>query len=285
MFFVVILWGSSWPVTRYVSTHELGRYPFTGAFIRMTFAIPFLYITAKLIDKKLVFPKHLIKQIAVMGLFQIAFHNFFFLSGLRFTSGSDGVLIINAGIASIAPIIAHQVYQDERLTTARILGILISLVGVFLVFIASPNVDVENRILGNILILGASMSWAIYTVFSRGILKEVPPLTYQLWASLFGWMFLAAFVIGEQINSRSPTILLGTWWRLAYLGVFAAAIAYSLYNISIKHLGPTRTAVFVNFAPLFGIIFSIIFADEVFSIIYPIAFIVIFMGIYMVNKN
>jgi drug/metabolite transporter (DMT)-like permease len=251
----------------------------------MTFAIPFLYITAKLIDKKLVFPKHLIKQIAVMGLFQIAFHNFFFLSGLRFTSGSDGVLIINAGIASIAPIIAHQVYQDERLTTARILGILISLVGVFLVFIASPNVDVENRILGNILILGASMSWAIYTVFSRGILKEVPPLTYQLWASLFGWMFLAAFVIGEQINSRSPTILLGTWWRLAYLGVFAAAIAYSLYNISIKHLGPTRTAVFVNFAPLFGIIFSIIFADEVFSIIYPIAFIVIFMGIYMVNKN
>ncbi len=285
IFIVIILWGSSWPITRYISTSELGPYPFTAAFIRMSFAIPFLFIAAKLIDKEIVFPKHLAKQIAVLGFFQVALHNFFFLSGLRFTSGSDGVLVINAGIAVIAPIIAHQVYEDERLSKIRIIGISLSVVGAFLIFVASPNVNVENRLLGNFLILGAATSWSIYTVYSRRVLNEIPPLTYQLWGSLFGWIILGFFLIGEQVDSNPPVISIGVFWRLAYLGIFAAAIAYSLYNVSIKHLGPTRTAVLINFAPIFGIFFSIIFADEVFSVIYPIAFIVIFAGIYMVNKT
>ncbi|MHA2169252.1 MAG: DMT family transporter [Candidatus Kariarchaeaceae archaeon] len=282
---VIILWGSSWPVTRYVSTNELGPYPFTGAFIRITFAIPFLFLSAKIIDRKIVFPKNLIKQIAILGFFQVALHNFFFLSGLRFTSGSDGVLVINAGIAVIAPFLAHFIYHDEKLNALKTLGISISLVGVFLIFNASPNVDVENRYLGNFLILGASVSWSIYTVFSKTILKEVPPLTYQFWSSIFGWLILGFFMIAEQTNDRSPSISLATFWRLAYLGIFAAAIAYSLYNLSIKHLGPTRTAVMVNFAPLFGVLFSVVFAEESFSIVYPIAFVIIFSGIYFVNKN
>jgi drug/metabolite transporter (DMT)-like permease len=41
----------------------------------------------------------------------------------------------------------------------------------------------------------------------------------------------------------------------------------------------------INFAPLFGVFFSVLIADEEFSIIYPIAFAVIFSGIYLVNKN
>ncbi|MCE7735871.1 MAG: DMT family transporter [Candidatus Heimdallarchaeota archaeon] len=285
MFVVIVLWGSSWPITRYVSTHELGPFPFTSAFIRISFAIPFLFVSVILIDKKIVFPKHLIKQIAILGLFQVALHNFFFLSGLRYTSGSDGVLVINAGIAVIAPILAHFVYDEERLDRIKTLGISISFIGVLLIFNSSPNVDVENRYLGNFLILGASVSWSIYTVFSKTILKEIPPLTYQFWSLVSGWIMLTILMVAEQSNQRSPPISFATMWRLAYLGIFAAAIAYSLYNVSIKHIGPTRTAVIINFAPLFGIFFSVVFAQEEFSLIYPIAFATIFSGIYLVNKN
>lgn len=285
MFIVIILWGSSWPVTRYVSTNELGTHPFTSAFIRMTFAIPFLLLAVRLIDGNLIFPRRLLKPIMILGFFQVAMHNFFFLSGLRFTSGSDGVLIINAGIAVIAPILAHRAYNDEKLTRIRVIGIFISLVGVLLIFSLSPNDNVENRILGNFLILGAATSWSIYTVYSRPIVREISPISYQLWAVIFGWSYLALFALSEQINSPNLVITFDTGWRLAYLGVFAAAIAYTLYNVSIKHLGATRTAVIVNFAPLFGIFFSIVFADEKFSFMYPIAFLIIFVGIYLVNKE
>lgn len=285
MIIVIILWGSSWPIARFISTSQLGSHPFTVAFIRMTFAVPFLLIAVRIIDGEIKFPKHLIKPIAILGFFQVAMHNFFFLSGLRFTSGSDGVLIINAGIAVIAPILAHRIYEDEKLTAIRVFGMSISMVGVILIFFASPNQDVENRILGNFLILGASTSWAIYTVYSRPLVREISPISFQLWAGVFGWLYLGIIATGEQINSPNTNLSFDTGWRIAYLGIFAAAIAYSLYNVSIKHLGATKTAVIVNIAPVFGIFFSIVFADEAFSMIYPLAFGIIFVGIYLVNRD
>ncbi len=285
MFLVVLLWGLSWPFGRKVATEELGSVPFTAAFIRFSFALPLLLIAVRLIDGEITIPRGFITKIAVLGVFQISIYNFFFLSGLRYTSGSDAVLIINAGITSISIFLASKIYKDEQFTSQRFFGVIIAIFGVSIIFFLAPDQNVSNRLLGNLLIFCASISWSIYTVYSRPIYKKIPPLTFQLWATVFGWLLLGLLSGIEQKRTPTSSITFGSIWRLAYLGIFAAAFANTLYSISVKHIGPSRTSVFVNLAPLFGVLFSVLLIGEVFSIWYIVSFGIIFTGIYFVNKS
>ncbi|MHA2276241.1 MAG: EamA family transporter, partial [Candidatus Kariarchaeaceae archaeon] len=89
----------------------------------------------------------------------------------------------------------------------------------------------------------------------------------------------------EQIRTPTNDITFNTTWRLAYLGIFAAALANTFYSLSVKHIGPSRTSIFVNLAPLFGVLFSVLLIDEIFSIWYIVSFFIIFSGIYVVNNS
>jgi drug/metabolite transporter (DMT)-like permease len=287
MFFVAMFWGLNWPVGRKVAIAELGPVPFTAAFLRFTIAIPFLFLAAKLIERPPSFrlERHLIKPVFILGILQVSLHNFFFLSGLRYTSGSDGVLIINGGITVFTALFAAKVYSDEKLTRNKILGMAVAIFGVTIIFLFSPNTDVENRILGNLLILCTAIVWSSYTVFSRPYHKQISPFHFQFWASFFGWIILAFLALSEQVRKPTTHISSATWWNLTYMGVFAAAIAYTLFNISVKHIGPSRTSIFINLVPMFGIIFSVILIGEAFSVWYVLAFLIILLGIYIVELN
>ncbi|MCE7733745.1 MAG: DMT family transporter [Candidatus Heimdallarchaeota archaeon] len=130
-----------------------------------------------------------------------------------------------------------------------------------------------------------AFNWSLYTIFSKKYLHKLPPLLFQLWVAIFGWVFLGIAVIFEQIRTPTTYISSNTWLNLTYMGVFAAAIAYSLYNVSIKQIGSSRTSVFINLSPFFGVIFSVLILGEIFSIWYLVAFLVILFGIYVTEMK
>lgn len=105
--------------------------------------------------------------------YKFSFHEIFFLVGLRYISRSDAVLIINGAITVITAFVASRLNQDERLDKYRIIRVTLAILGVFLIFLFSPNKSVENRFLGNFLIMMAALAFGIYTVFSRPIYKEI----------------------------------------------------------------------------------------------------------------
>ena len=283
MFLVAILWGLSWPFGRKIATADLGPVPFTSAFIRFGLAIPFLLIAVKVIErpKSIKLPKSMIRPVILLGLMQVSLHNFLLLTALRYTSGSDGVLIINGGITVFTVLLAPLVYSDEKITTNKLIGMIVAISGVGIIFILSPQQDVVNRSLGNFIILITALNWSLYTIFSRKYLHKLPPLLFQLWAAIFGWLILGIAVIIEQIRTPTTFISSDTWINLSYMVVFAAAIAYSLYNVSIKRIGSSRTSVFINLSPFFGVLSSVLILGEIFSIWYLAAFLVIAVGIYI----
>jgi drug/metabolite transporter (DMT)-like permease len=283
----VILWGIAFPVGRIVATKELGPSPFTAAFIRFAFAIPFMYVLTKIIHKneKIMLPRNKIKRVAGLGFLQISFYQWFFLSGMRFTSGSEAGLILNPSITLATALIASRVFADERVTLLRLTGIVIALGGLVIVFLLAPEQDVSNRLLGNSLIFGAALTYSIYAVFSRPVYDEIKPLIFQLWATIFGWLLIGVFAIIEQSYAPATSISIPTILGLAYLGVLAAAIGNTLFSVSIKNIGPTRSVVIINLVPLVGVVASSIILDEIFSFWYLLAFVVTFSGIYIANRT
>ena len=198
------------------------------------------------------------------------------------TSASDAVLII-ATMPTLTAIISALLYKDERLTIQRVLGLGIALAGISIVFLLSPNTDVQNRIFGDFIIFLAAMTWATFTALSRPLYKEIKPLTFNAWTSLYGWIALGFLALLEQPWDVRPSRT--AFAILFYLGVFAAALANTIYSFSIKRIGPSKTAIFVNLVPVLGILSSILWIGEKFSIWYLVSFSIIIIGIRIVTKS
>ncbi|MCY3413658.1 MAG: DMT family transporter [Candidatus Heimdallarchaeota archaeon] len=287
----VIAWGASWP-TGSIVAHALPA--LFAAFLRYTIALPVFILAAYILEKDRILddtqPKslkfHL--KLVFLGSLQISLYNYFFLTGLKYTSSSDATLIIAIN-PTITAIVAALLYLDERLTKERITGLIIALLGVSLIVLQSPNQDVENRILGDAIILIAATVWAGFTSLSKPMFKHIKPLSFTALITFYGWLILGitAFIAYPSyfnltvIKSLSNDVV----YSLLFLAIFAAAFANISFNKSIGIIGPSRTAVFVNLVPIFGVLFSILLLGDAFSLFYILALLLIISGVYLVNKK
>ena len=274
-----MMWGVAWPAGRIVS-QELPA--FTAAFLRFSMVFPLLFLFTFFLRVPVKHEKSVLFHIMLLGFFQVTLYNTLFLTGVKYTSASDAVLIISVNPV-LTSVLASFRYPDEKLSLNKLLGLLLSLLGVALIAYRSPNTAVENRLLGDVIIFFAALTWAIYTVFSRPLYKRVHPLAFNAWSTFFGWVFLGILAFREKPWAVHPSFKVTI--SLIYLGVFGAAIANTIFSTSIKNIGSSRTAVFVNLVPIFGILSSVVILREETSFIYVVSFIIIVSGIYLVQRE
>ncbi|MFV2014870.1 MAG: DMT family transporter [Candidatus Heimdallarchaeota archaeon] len=277
---VVMFWGVSWPAGSIISQSVP---PMTAAFIRYTISLPFFFIAAFIVDKNIRIDRKLHLKIIPLGIMQVSLYNIFFLTGLKYTGPSDAVLII-AMNPTITAIIASILYKDEKLTKNKIQGLIIALLGVFIVVSLSPNVDVPNRLLGNFIIFLAAFTWASFTAFARPVLREVKPLTFTAWGSFYGWLLLLIVspFQGPWFIKMEQKVIFG----IVYLALIAGVYGNIVYNSGVRQIGPSRTSIFVNFVPIFGVMSSlVIIPDEKFNLWYIVSIILILSGVSLVNKK
>lgn len=286
----VLGWGLSWPLGSII-VNSLP--PLFAAFLRYSIAMPLFILAAKVLDKESKFKIRLTDtklqlKLAGLGALQVTLYNIFFLTGLKYTSSSDATLIIAIN-PTLTAIFAAGLYVDEKLTKNRILGLSTALIGVTLIVLRSPNVDVENRLLGDSIIFGAALIWASFTVLSRPLFKQITPLTFTAWTSVYGWIFLLISTLFVDIEyfsiEKLKSIPADVLWALMFLAVVAAVYGNIAFNTGIQRIGPSKTAIFVNFVPVFGVFFSVLLLSDDFSMWYFLSFFLILFGVLIINKE
>lgn len=283
-------WGLSWPLGSII-VQTLP--PLFAAFLRYSIAMPLFILAAILFDKKNKFKIRLSDtklqlKLAGLGALQVSLYNILFLTGLKYTSSSDATLIIAIN-PTLTAIFAAGLYADEKLTKNRILGLSTALIGVTLIVLRSPNIDVENRLLGDSIIFLAALVWALFTVLSRPIFRQITPLTFTAWSSVYGWIFLLISTLIVDIEYFSfeqlKSIPTDVFWALIFLAVVAAVYGNIAFNTGIEKIGPSKTAIFVNLVPVFGIFFSVLLLSDGFSIWSLFSFFLILFGVLIINKE
>lgn len=274
--------GLTWPTGKIVSN---AMSPLLGATLRFTISIPLFFLLARKYNDSLMLPREFHRRIAFAGISYFTIFNFLFLLGLQFTSSSDGVLLFS--LAPVFVAIFSAIIYKERLRSVQFGGLLLSVTGIYLIVAQSPNTDVENRLLGNGLIFIAGIFFAFYVMSSKPVLNVVHPTLVVAWACLYGWLLLVAISIFDEptklITLDTYGFNFSAWASLIFLGVVIVYI-FAVLSTGIKNIGPTRSTVFINFVPFFGVLFSNLLLQEALSIIYFASFGLIFMGIKYVNS-
>ena len=286
----MFIWGLAWPVGRALEQANLP--PVSIAAIRYAIVLPILFAILWLRENSFRIDKSWIPTLVIMGILNTTLYQIFFLYGVKYAAASDDSLVIGFGPVMIA-IMASFVLK-ERLSWTKILGFASGLAGIVTISLFSPNTGPQfsNRLLGVTLVFGGATAYALYTIILRRFIAanhteshgaQPSSLSILSWISLFGWFFFIPFSLLEAPWNYSWNA--AAWAGIIYLAVLSTVIGYFLYIEGVSKIGASRSAIFGNLVPVFGVLTSYLLLGENLSTWTAVSFLLIFAGVVLVNRK
>ncbi|MEI4800963.1 DMT family transporter [Bacillus sp. NPDC077411] len=205
--------------------------------------------------------------------------------GTDLSSAAMGSLITAASPALIS-IFAFYILK-ERLHINKITALILATIGVLCVIgFPSTNNQTESMYLGNIILFGAAITWAIYTVLSKVQTQKYSSLTVTTWSNLFGVIFTIPIVIWEQ--EVTPTDLpedVWIWLGVLYLGIISTAVAFYFWNKGFEYLDASTGSLFFFLQPVVGSLLGFLLLDESLGITFLLGACLIGIGVYLSSKE
>lgn len=175
---------------------------------------------------------------------------------------TSGLVALSFALLVIPNALLSAVFLGQRISRRFLVGSAIGIVGVGLMFardLATPGVAGGAMALGLALALGGVLSASIANVMQASPSGRALPLEGGLaWSMLYGGIInagIALVVAGPPVIDWSPGYLAG----LAYLGIAASAVAFSLYYAMIREVGPGKAAYNGVVVPLVAMALSTVF--------------------------
>lgn len=242
------IWGVNFVVVKFATT-VLPPLPFNA--VRVTLAAAALVIIAALGKSPWPGRRQALSLVA-LGMLGNGIYQVFFVEGVAHSRAGDAALVIAATPAFIA--LLGRFRGVERIGGKGWLGILLSIIGICLVSGAAVVAGKGGSLLGDALILGASFSWALYTVLLKPHTHTVDGLKLGALTMIGGSAVLIAIAWHDVLVTPWRAAPPAAWGAMAYSGIGALVIAYTLWYRGVRIIGPTRTAMFSNVQPVIAVL-------------------------------
>lgn len=237
-----------------------------AAFARFVIAAGLLVVVAYRLEGGL--PRLTRSQLlttAALGFTGIFLYNVFFFRALTHIPAGRTALFVS--LNPVMTSLAASALFHERLGGKRWAGIALALVGSLVVITRGDLVGVVDDFhqsfgAGELAMALAVLSWVAYTLISRRALQTLSPVAATTYAALWGLGFLFVAAAGELGSVPWSTLGWQAWASLFYLGAFGTVVAFVWYYQGIRAVGPSRTAVFTNLVPAFGVLLSALLLGE-----------------------
>ncbi|MFW9844376.1 MAG: DMT family transporter [Candidatus Thorarchaeota archaeon] len=254
-------WGGSWVSAKF--TVSLAP-PMTIGFFRF-FIASILFLIIILVaepESRRFFRRENMKLLFLVGITGIFGYGVLFLVGMQFTTAAQGSIIAGFNPATVS-IVAHIVHKERLKKKWQYIGFAFAFAGIIFVVGIQAIIDFQiNYLIGNVIILGAMMTWGIYSSVGKEAMKTMSPLEVNTGGVLVGAIIFGIGALFEQIWTLPALVDPFFWMNTIYLGAFVTVVGFLFYFISIKELGATRAGGFINLVPVFGTFFSAIFMPE-----------------------
>lgn len=222
------------------------------------------------------------RTLALLGLGVLGNH-LLILIGLKYVSGAVAGVII--GSLPVVTALLSALFIQDVPYRAVWAGSLLSFLGVGLVSVAGFSAAGERPLLGGTLVFLGVASWALYTIGSRAIMERVSALTVNWTTTLAATVFQLPLLGTDQkmLKTGLDSLALSDWLALAYLVVFATAIAQQTWLFGVKNIGPSRASVLGNLTPVAAVALSALVLKETVGAVEVIGIVLILCGVWVVH--
>lgn len=190
--------------------------------------------------------------------------------------------ILNAATAIFTVLVVTLVFADERLTMRKAAGVMLGFAGVAVAMGLSALTAFNPASLGQLAILGASLSYALAATFARVAVRGLRPEV-----AAAGMLTAAAIVMvpAALILEGAPGLHYrpATWAALAYLAFVASALAYLLYYAVLSLAGAGNLSLVTLMIPPFAIALGALVYDEALAPLAWIGFALLAVGLLILD--
>ena len=182
---------------------------------------------------------------ALLGLVGVCGFNAFFFLALQTTSAVNASLIM--ALSPLLTIVVAYFVLGDQPRPLQLFAIPLGLLGVAIVVLGAGKDGSFTR--GDLLMLVASLNWALYTVYVR---KSMPRDASST-ANIAGIMLVGAIALtflsvtaGTGLPLPSPHVAAA----LVVLAIGGGLLAYFLWNAGVTKIGAGAAAPFINLVPV-----------------------------------
>lgn len=207
-------------------------------------------------------------HVGMQSLFGIVLYRVLTIIGLTYSEALDAAVILSTTPAAIA--LLAMVVLRERPTPRRLTAISLAVAAALVVNLADPTAPAlsatgtallaPERLLGNLLILGAVLCEALMTIFRRHSGTRVSHVTNTTIMAATGFAFFA--VAGAVRGFSFDAITRPMLALLAAFGLVGTAIGYLLWGYGAARVPATTTGVVLGVLPLTAIALGVAVLGE-----------------------
>lgn len=243
-----VIWGMNFPVVKAV-LREMEPLAFNALrFPCAAFAVWFLLRAQgrRLMPYRKDWWTVIALGIAGHVIFQVCF-----IFGLDLTLTGNAAILLST--TPVWVLLISAALGRERFNVSILIGVLGTLAGM-VILVTGGSHEMGGVRTGDLLVLGAAISWSVYTVFSRRMTKRRGVLEMTAWTLWAGLPFIVLMGIPDLIRTDWGAVSAGAWLGIVYAGVFAIAVAYLLWYRGVRTIGQSRTSVYQNLVPVVALI-------------------------------
>jgi len=290
LFSVAVIWGLGWPAGRVVANDIL---PFAASWLRYVIATVSFLIFMRMSGQWMFPNRSEWRRLFMIGFISTVMYQAFFMFGMQYTAAGDASLMITFNPLFTA--ILAVVFIGERMHLNLIIGLFMGITGVAILFYYSPNVDLpfSERVLGNMLIACAALSWACNTILMKRAMtspanaatRPLNPLELTVWSSVAGLLILTPITVAEAMTQGVSVPSQSGWIGIVFLALFSTVIAYVWFADGIVKIGASMSALYVYLVPPFGIIGGFVLLGEKLGVSLLFAFVLITGGVIIAQRD
>jgi drug/metabolite transporter (DMT)-like permease len=282
------IWGSTFVVTKDVMAEFP---PLVLAFFRVAIGAVLLLPLALIRHRRAAADAQPLPwgTLFAMGFIGVALYYFLFNLAMVYISASQGALV-QSSIPAMTALIAV-VWLREHASRKRIAGIVLSVVGVIIIFMGAEDSgatasagSISGKWLGNLLMFGSVIAWGIYTSLAKRV-AAFDPLVVTGYVIAIGAALLLPGALYELSGRELPRITAVGALQILYLGGMASGIAFLIYNRALEGMDASQAGVFANLIPVVGVLSGVVFLGEPLPLRAILGGVVVMLGVWITGSE
>lgn len=282
------MWGLMSPISKFIMAGGAVS-PLVVTDLRIGGAMVLFWL-ASLFRK----PEHVsskdMASLFVASLLAIVFNQGCFIFGVSLSSPGDAS-IITTSMPLWAMVLAALILK-EPITGKKVLGIAAGAGGALLLILgssaqagAAQAANSGTAIWGDLLVLTAQFSYALYFVIYKDFVSKYSLVTIMKWMFTYAFICMLPFSASDLMQTDWSGLLPSEIGGLAFIVVGATFFSYMLVVIGQKSLRPTVAGMYNYIQPVVACIVAVCWGMDSFNLTKGIAVVLIFGGVYLVTSS
>lgn len=282
-----VMWGLMSPVSKVILVGGAIT-PLVITDLRIGGAMILFWITSFFQKPEHVNHKDLV-SLFFASLLAIVFNQGCFIFGVSLTSPGDAS-IITTSMPLWAMILAAFILK-EPITGKKVLGITLGAGGALLLILGSgQNIQItstnkDTAIWGDLLVLFAQLSYALYIVLYKDFVNKYSLTTIMKWMFTYSFICMLPFSAKDLSDVHWGNLQMTEIVGLAFIVIGATFISYMLVVVGQKKLRPTVAGMYNYIQPIVACIVAVCWNIDSFNFTKIVAVFLIFGGVYLVTSS